>query len=252
MEYIEINSNGKVLRGMLHKGNASTDSLIPLIIIHGYFSANKIGPQRLFVRMANKIAKNRFDIYRFDLSGMGESDGEIDDIKFSDHIADVENIVKEIRAKYNKRVSVVSHCLGCNITLENVLKNSEWFREIIFLAPYYTTDDILSNLFDETSKKQLYEENYTYRKGLYAHKSFFEGSKQSVFIEKIKKVEVMINVVIPNKDQFISLEDNKKTFKGVEKVNLLYVNEADHNFLRHQEELINLVEGLLLDEKYTV
>lgn len=252
MEFIEIESNGRTLRGMLHKHQTECKEALPLVIVHGYFSANKIGPQRLFVHLANEISKREFDVFRFDLSGMGESDGIIDNIKFDDHVKDIENIIRTMKEKYNNRVAIVSHCLGCNTTLENVLTHSDWFREIIFLAPYYTTEDTLSRFFGEISKKQLYEESYTYRKGLYAHSSFFKRSMQTHFIDAIKKAKVTINVIIPENDQYISLESNNDTFKGIEKINLNYIKNADHNFLESQKELICLIERLLLDEKFTI
>ena len=49
ISYMEINSNGRCLRGMVH--HSQTASSIPIIIVHGYFSANKIGPQRLSIAL---------------------------------------------------------------------------------------------------------------------------------------------------------------------------------------------------------
>ena len=237
---------------MYHKAKQCNKKALPVLLVHGYFSANKIGPQRLFVHIANAIASAGFDVFRFDLSGMGESDGEIKDVTFNDHVKDVENMVLKIKDYYGERVSIISHCLGCNITLENVLKHTDWFREIIFLAPYYTTEETLSHFFNESAKKQLHQENYTYRKGLYAHASFFNESMQDHFVEAINKVSVMVNVIIPENDQFISLETNQATFNNIKKINLMYIKNADHNFLETQNELITITERLLLDEKYTV
>lgn len=249
IKYIEIPSNGRCLRGLVHYSQVA-DS-IPIVIVHGYFSANKIGPQRLFVLMAQRLAKSGFDVYRFDLSGMGESDDDICNITFSDHVEDVFNIISAVREKHsNKRVCVIAHCLGSSITLANIVQHPDWFREVIFLAPYYSTQEIMSNFFSEKSLEQLVAKNYTYRKGLYAHSSFFTESNKDEFIENIKNVSTVINVVIPKKDQFIPLESNLKTFKEAKKIIVRLVEGADHNFLETRDDVINLVEELLKDERY--
>lgn len=252
MEYIELcKDNNTILRGMYHSsGNMDA---IPVVIIHGYFSANRIGPQRLFVKLSEKIASNKFDVYRFDLSGMGESDGDITEIEFNDHVKDVSLILDKVRERHkSKKVCVIAHCLGCNVTIPNVIKNKDWFREIIFLAPYYTTKETMASFFSENSLAQLSQEHYTYRKGLYAHASFFNASHQECFIRQINAIPVMINVIIPKKDQFISLDSNMKTFSNTKQANLFYIENADHNFLETSDELIELSVRLLNDEKYTI
>ena len=246
---MEINSNGRCLRGLAHY--SQTKTAIPVVIVHGYFSANKIGPQRLFVLMAQRLAQSGFDVYRFDLSGMGESDEDICNITYNDHVDDVFNIISAIREKYlNQKVCVIAHCIGSSITLSNIIKHPDWFREVIFLAPYYSTQEIMSNFFSEKSLEQLVAENFTYRKGLYAHSSFFTESNKDEFIENIKNVTTVINIVIPQKDQFIPLESNLKTFEEAKKVIVRLVDGADHNFLETRDEVINLVEELLKDERH--
>lgn len=253
MRYYEIYNNGKLLRGMCHEAINHDSCLHPVIIVHGYFSANRIGPQRLFVKMANTISKHGFDVYRFDLSGMGESDGDISNITFSDHVDDVKKIVEFVQTKhYNNKVCVIAHCLGCSTVLSNVISNSSLFREVIFLAPYYTTDQVLAAFFSQESIVQLSNENHTYRKGLFAHASFFLESKESVFVNSLNKCHVMINVIIPENDQFIPLSSSKHIFEGLPKINTMYLPGADHNFLEVNDLLISKTLEMLCDEKYTI
>ncbi len=250
IEYVEIESRKTKLRGMVHYGQGQ--NCIPVVIVHGYFSANRVGPQRLFFEMANLISKSNYDVYRFDLTGMGESDGNISDITFDDHVEDVKNILEYVRKiKGNVRVCTISHCLGCNITLANVIKHSDWFREIVFLAPYYTTPEIMSSFFNDDQKEQLISESYTYRKGLYAHSSFFERSKQDDFMNMLRRTPVTLNVIIPENDQFIPFESNKYTFQSFRKINLTYIPFSDHNFLTTKKEVIDKVMEVLRDEYYT-
>ena len=224
---------------------------IPILIVHGYFSANRIGPQRLFFDTSHALADKSFDVYRFDLSGMGESDGDIQDIRFSDHAMDVYEMLKFVRERNNnKKVVVIAHCMGSSLTLSNIIEHPDWFREVIFLAPFYTTQEIISNFFTKEALNQLVEENYTYRNGLYAHASFFNESLKDDFINNIVNTPVIINTIIPTRDQFIPLDSNLAVFEKAPKVILKMIYGADHNFLKHKSEIIDTILELLNDENY--
>ena len=252
MKYFEIKSRDNILRGMVHVSNASEP--IPVIICHGYFSASKIGPQRLFVEMGEHLSKLGFDVYRFDLSGMGESDGSIDEITFNEHVDDLRNIIHYVKDLYpNKKICLIAHCLGCSYALVNVLEKDDIYREIVFLAPFYSNEKILKNFFvKEESLKELENLSFTMRKGLYAHKSFFESNPQEAFMERINAVKVTIDVIIPTNDQFIPIEDNKKTFENAKFANVKYLSGADHNFTEHKAKLILKIGELLTDGKFTL
>ncbi len=250
MNYVEIYNHGNILRGMCHRSNNS-DSY-PVIIVHGYFSANRIGPQRLFVKLADSIQVNGFDVYRFDLSGMGESDGDISNTTFIDHVKDVKCIIDYVQSIHNKKVILIAHCLGCNVSLTNIIEFPGLFREIIFLAPFFTTPRTISAFFSHDAIQQLSNENFAYRKGLFAHGSFFKESKQNVFIDQLNKSSVTLNVIIPERDQFIPLESSRDIFDNISFINTIYLPNADHNFLEYNNEVISCVLRLLNDEHYTI
>ena len=249
--YEEVECDSLTLRGVCH--HAENRDEYPVIIVHGYFSANRIGPQRLFVNMANYLAQNGHFVYRFDLCGMGESDGNISDVKFADHVKNLDSIIKYVQAKHNyKKVIIIAHCLGCNIALSQVLTVPRVFREVIFLAPFYSNHLILEKFFGEEKLKELATAKFTYRKGLYSDYSFFAENTQDDFIERINSTPVTINVILPESDQFIPLECNEETFSRAKKIELIYLQNADHNFLETQDELIMKIMELLRDEKFTI
>ncbi|MCH5151545.1 MAG: alpha/beta fold hydrolase [Clostridiales bacterium] len=252
MKYIELHTEKGVLRGMVHRA-AGKANPYPIVIVHGYFSANRVGPQRLFVEISNFLSSRGYNVYRFDLSGMGESDGDISNIKFGDHVDDVETIINYVRKQHhNKRVIVIAHCLGCNLTLARVLSNQDAFREVIFLAPFYSNDVIMNKLFDDDKLKELVNAKYTYRKGLYADYSFFAENTQQDFIASVNATPITINVILPEEDQYIPLECNKETFCRADRINLITLAGADHNFLQTHDEISSIILELLQDEKYTV
>ena len=251
LEYLEIKTLDKpTLRGVVH--HSKDENPKPVIICHGYFSAQRNGPQRLFVEMADYLTKRGFEVYRFDLSGMGESDGEIDNTVFDDHVDDLGRIVEFVKSRHpGHKVCLIAHCLGCNYALANILKKDDIYREIILIAPFYTNERVLNGFFKEESLvDQLHEYGFTKRKGLYAHRSFFEKNEEKAVIERINSVKVMVNLIIPIQDEFIPLDDNRRIFGQAKYANVIEM-DGDHNFREAKPDLIKKVGELLTDDKYT-
>ena len=251
MKFLELRSDGNALRGCVHEPSGEPKSF-PIIIAHGYFSANRIGPQRLFVNLSNYLCQKGYYVYRFDFSGMGESDGDISTIKFSNHVKDLQAIIEYVQARHQlNKVIVVAHCLGCNVTLSQVLDSPNCFREVIFLAPFYSNQIILENFFGKQKLEQLSQLKHVYRKGLYADYSFFAENTQTAFINSVNNTPITINAILPEDDQFIPLECNNETFRQAQRANVIRMKNADHNFLETQRKLLDLIWELLEDEKYT-
>ncbi len=84
IEYVEIPGAAGTLRGMIHHGSADTVALI----LHGYFSSNRIGPYRLYFELAEWLRSKGVTTVRVDFSGMGESDGRIEAVRYRHHLDD--------------------------------------------------------------------------------------------------------------------------------------------------------------------
>lgn len=251
MHYVEIKKTNAVLRGMVHSAGKINAS--PVVIVHGYFSANRIGPQRLFVKLANSISECGFDVYRFDLTGMGESDGDISHTSFFDHASDIETIIDFVRSRHlNKEITLVAHCLGCNISLVPITSHLEYYKDIVFLAPYYSTDNTITAMFSKVSIHQLKTDEYTYRNGQYVHASYFHESTQENFVNEIRLLDKNISVIIPEKDQFIPLNMSTEMFNSLPNVTAYYIPKADHNFLGTHDDVISCVMRIINDKQCPV
>lgn len=250
-KYIEVKSGERTLRGMKHISQKNKEFVF--LIIHGYFTSNKIGPHRLYVKIADALCSQYGDCYRFDLTGMGESDGDISNVTLNTHIEDLCNILEYITKTEGKEVIVVSHCMGCNLILDAILSKKYIFREIIFVAPYFTNEEILKLFF--TNQQQIYDlyaKGHTYRNGLYADRSFFlDKTFYDSFINLINDSQNYINIIAASDDQYIPFACNEKLRHDSQNVNFSYIPDADHNFLTKQNELIEKIFELLDDNKFT-
>ena len=242
MEYFQVESCGRTLRGCVSKGGASDNKTLPLIIVHGYFSANRNGPQRLFVELAECLSRMGYAVYRFDLSGMGESGGNIADIKFDDHVNDVKTMLQYVKSKHiGKKINILAHSLGCNLVLAALKQQSHVVDKIVFLAPFITNDQTLINVFGQDGKRELIEKSYTIRRGLYADVSYFKSSTETEFIGSVNSAAAKIYMLIANDDQFIPIDLTKAVVAEIKNADVCFVDNADHNFLELHSRVKNTI-----------
>lgn len=230
------------LYGTLHKADFSKKPIV--VIAHGYFSSNRLGPHRLYYQIADSLKKEGYNVIRFDLRGIGESDGKIENVKYLDHVSDLDSILTEFRQRFNDAsVVLIAHCIGCNVSLPIIEKHRDYFKKVVFISPYFTTENTLDSFFSKEQQKELFSNGYTYRKGIYADSTFFSGVNVfSNFTKIVEKHNKLISVISAGKDQFIILDDINKFYENT-KLDPIIINKADHNYLDREarSELISKI-----------
>ena len=241
--------DGLRLYGTLHK--ATTPKKPIIVIAHGYFSSNRIGPHRLYYEIAEKLNEEGFNIIRFDLRGMGESDGSIENVKFEDHVHDLTTVMRFFRQCFNNApIVLIAHCIGCNISLPIIEMNPSYFKNVIFVSPYFTTVNTLSTFFTESQKEELAKVGYTYRKGIYSDATFFKGNNLfKPFVAAVKRHSNLITVISAMSDQFIPLEDIVRFYDEIATPPII-IPAADHNYLDREarKALIECICDILKGE----
>lgn len=246
MEYLQINSSEHLLRGMRHSMQRPREASLPVILVHGYFSANRNGPQRLFIEIAERLAQLGLIVYRFDLSGMGESDGDIKKIGFHQHKEDLDSIIRFVHHKHsNQKIKIIAHSMGCNLALSLVQKNIDLFDNIILLAPFLTNEITLKNIISADKIQQMEKEAFTYRKGLYVDSSYFLESQTNKFINTLHAISLKINIIVAENDQFIPKKISLNALRNTN-ANIICLPNADHNFLEVHDILLNLISEIFI------
>lgn len=229
IKYYEINSSNHILRGMVHEG----EKRIPIILAHGYFSSNKIGPHRLYFQIADMLNRLGYTVLRIDLSGMGESDGIIEKVEFDNHVNDLLMAAKTLM-KYQKSdyIHYIGHCVGCCNVLKNVLIQFENVKSVTLLSPFMPSEHNFTNLLlGKENYKRLMNEGIVYRKGLICKKTFIDAGyliDDKAVIEKCNKRD--LEIFLSEKDELVDLQES---IEWVERFSLSskIVGEADHNFI---------------------
>lgn len=247
MQYLEILSSNNILRGMKHHCSRFADAQQPIIMVHGYFSATRNGPQRLFIELANQLASLGFTVYRFDLSGMGESEGDIKKITFQKHVEDLDAIVDFVQREHpNQPITIVAHSLGCNLALCKIQKDFTLYHKVVFLAPYLTNSNTIHLIIgDEKKLRELEKNNFTYRKGLYVDNSYFVESETEKFSKIISSLPIKFSIIVGDEDQFIPTDLTISALKNISNTEVTRIHGADHNFLETHKELVDIIVSIL-------
>lgn len=228
IEFFEVQNCERRLRGLIHKGYKK----VPIIIVHGYFSSNKIGPHRLYFQIANKLNELGYTVLRIDLSGMGESDGDLEGLEFDIHVSDLNKIInKLLKETKSEKIHLIGHCIGCC----NVLSNAELCKELVnsitLISPFIPSDNNFHNIFGVNLYSELVAKGYVYRKGLFCSKSFINASDIIInnrYIELCKGINTF--VYISGNDE---LCDSRFSSDWAKRniINYKVIDDADHNFL---------------------
>lgn len=242
--------DGLQLYGTLHK---ATNPKKPLIIIaHGYFSSNRIGPHRLYYMIAERLKEAGYNVVRFDLRAMGESDGKIEDARFNDHVSDLMVVIKSFRQRFNDSpIILVAHCIGCNVSLPFIEMCPSYFERVIYISPYFTTKRTLDAVFSAEQQEELKMKGHTYRKGLYSDATFFTGRNDfEAFVESVRRYSKLITVISARNDQFIPFNDIDRFYEETAMTPII-IPAADHNYLdgEARKKLIRCICEIVEGEK---
>lgn len=75
--YVEFpNQEGLPLRGILHCPDKETEHRVCVLLLSPGIKG-RVGPHRLYLKLANRLVSRGFHVLRFDYSGLGDSAGEI-------------------------------------------------------------------------------------------------------------------------------------------------------------------------------
>ncbi len=152
----------------------------PLVVFLNAGMIHKVGPNRLYVHLARKLAEIGFPSFRFDLSGIGDSSTKNSDLNFYDlAIGDTKMVLSRF---INKKCVLIGLCTGADISFNVALKD----ERVIAIAT------INGGLLEE---KEISNINYTtlinkryYKKNLFSTKHWLKVLSGRSKIFRIKNI----------------------------------------------------------------
>ena len=120
-----IGPAGNCLRGLYHAPPSTVAPRGKLLMLHGWGGC-RLGPQRLFVRTARRLAQAGYGVLRLDFRGRGESDGDAIEASMASMMRDGEAALAWLRAQPpatpDGTLGVLGICSGCKVALHLVAR----------------------------------------------------------------------------------------------------------------------------------
>lgn len=190
------------LVGILTENGKATGN--PNIIFLNAGLIHRVGPNRIYVHLAREVAKYGYTSFRFDFSGIGDSDplaGEDDPFEIQ-AVAEVKKAMDYLEMISNiKKFIIFGICSGADIALKAAV-NDKRVVGLILINGFFLSNaefDEYYALFDSDAKKRYY------RKNMFSYKSWLRillGKSDYKSIMKIATHKIM---------QLLKVNGNGKT-----------------------------------------
>lgn len=249
MKQIELQGECGKIRGMLHEA-ASTRVAV---IVGGQLASNRIGPNRLYFQIASVLSRRGWNVLRVDLSGLGESDARLEDVSFQDHIRELTRVCDWCVSMGLGRPHLVAHCAGSFTAMDCASERPDLLNTLLLLAPFIRTRESLLNLMPlEPNWREIGEQGWTFRKGVFFHQSFAEASRAMSFPATAGGIPMdKLRIIIAREDELTPWETSERWARDCE-VPYDLIDGADHNFsaVGPRDLLLrSIVSALSLEER---
>lgn len=126
---------------------------LPAIILLNAGMLHRVGPNRLYVKMARRIAASGYTVLRFDLSGIGDSRIRGDNLPFEkSSVIETREAMDHLSMKGNiDRFILVGICSGADLAYHTACADSR-VAGAVMINGYYLQQDQVGDLTDRIKK----------------------------------------------------------------------------------------------------
>ena len=244
-----LNSDNEKLWGILNLPEKEEN--IPLVIIcHGF---NQTKSQRKFVKLSRALTERGIGVFRFDFSGHGDSEGELEKISIEKEVGELEAAYKKLLSnkRINKeKIAILGHSLGALIVIlfQRKFKKA---KTLILLSPalqqreltkeWHTAEEI------ELWKKQGYLDTPKGRLGI----KYLNEAIEKDWSEVASQIKIPTLVIQGSEDDDVPIKYPQEVIRKLGgKKKLKLVKGADHHFESYQAKNKFVALSLIWLKKY--
>jgi alpha/beta superfamily hydrolase len=251
---------------------------LPAIVFLNAGMLHRVGPSRMYVKIARKVALEGYLALRFDLSGLGDSECLNEKNSFGHRAKnEVRLAIDHLKSSYGvKQVILIGLCSGADVAIKCAADNSDVIAAI-GLNGFYVNEvdlDSLRSTIDNQIKMRFYRRQLCDVKSwlrLLAGKSNYHSIKRIIFsrlgkrkgdiqsrplVSPCSDLLVLISNTC-NKDLLLVYSEGSEAvdvynltlkqyldlYESTERLCVKHVNNCDHSFtmVESQKELMDLV-----------
>lgn len=242
------NSKGIKLCGILSTSTKNKDK--PLIILSHGFGSNK--NSKTYVRLQEVFNRYNLSTLRYDFFGVGESEGDLEDITISEAVDDILSAIKFLKIKEYNKIGLFGSSFGGMASIIAASKTKDIF--------VLTLKSPVSNYFDKLNHQFSRDEVRTWKKNKYInyttsdgriHKlnyMFYEDSKNNDGYVAAQNIEVPTLIVHGDADKTVPIEQSKKIASIINNCKLEILQGTEHRYTRSEdfERMLDLISSFII------
>lgn len=239
MERVEFkNSRNLNLVGEFFPGEKNR---FVVVMVHGLTGDKHEGGR--FDKAAQVFNSSGFNVFRFDFSGCGESDG--DNLTIEDQVDDLKCAVAYLKSRGFKDIGFLGLSLGALVGLKVY---DDKIKAVVLWAPVTHGAPRPEDHYGPEKMRKLREKGVitmirknARRKRVVVDKELFEEWKNINQEELLSRIKIPVLIVHGNRDFRVPLSDSQKALKYLPRGSKLeVVEEADHIFNDQVDRFIYL------------
>ncbi|MBF0527549.1 MAG: alpha/beta hydrolase [Deltaproteobacteria bacterium] len=155
-EAVLFGQTGSLVGIVTGPSETETTNRFPAVILLSPGRVHHVGPYRLYVRLARNLAAMGLTVFRFDLSGIGDSGIRTDHLPFDQSaVIETQEAMSYLQATRKvDRFILIGICSGAGISYRTALCDSRVMGAVLISASInlYGNDDVLSNYIERCGK----------------------------------------------------------------------------------------------------
>jgi pimeloyl-ACP methyl ester carboxylesterase len=164
---------GNKLSGMLTiPGKRKTNN--PCVVLLNAGMLHKIGPNRLNVDIARNLSEKSFHSFRFDFSGIGDSEAYKGEKSFEERVlSEVDYALEVIESRTGiSEFILIGMCSGADIAFNYILKSQKNIKKAVLINGYFVNEEMIELV----------------------NKAIQEGVQKRYYLKKILSIKSWYNV----------------------------------------------------------
>ncbi|HET7099153.1 MAG TPA: alpha/beta fold hydrolase [Patescibacteria group bacterium] len=227
-------SDGLKINGLLTvpKGEAPVGGFPAIVFVHGYIAPSIYETTQKYTDYVNFLAKNGFVVFKIDLRGHGDSEGEAGGAYYSsDYVIDTLNAysaLENAEMVNPKKIGLWGHSMAGNVTFRSFVVKKNIPALVIWAGAGYTYSDLLNYRITDNSYRAPQQSTERARKRQELRNLYGEFSTESEFWKKVPATNYLDGVsgavLFQHSvdDNVVSIEYSRNLMKILDKTNVIH------------------------------
>lgn len=227
------NLKGELLSGVLNNGRLQAPVLV---LLHG-FASNK--DHNLLVEAESFFASKKYNVFRYDVSGSGESQGDFKDSSLNNQVGDLKSAIDYLKSKYyGNKLSVLGFSLGAAVS---VIKNDPRVDKYVFWSPaLFPAIDMYPRYCTSEINSSLEQNGYIEKEGLKVGKKMISDLGNILLEDNLSSFDKPVLMIHGTSDPRINYQNTIRAHHFMKNSDVFLIPSANHSYKNnpaHRKEL---------------